>query len=71
MKGYGVARRLGGGSYGDMFMATIKEGEQRSTTIAVKVQNKTNEYATKTKEQNRELTLHITASLCNEIACVA
>ena len=57
-KGRNIAHRLGGGSYGDVYMATIEEGEQMQigTKIAVKVQNKTEKDATKTTEQNHELT---------------
>ena len=48
--------RLGGGSYGDVYMATMTEGEHKGTTIAVKVQHKKQKDATKTTEQSRELT---------------
>ena len=59
MKGYEIVSRIGGGSYGDVYKAQIKDlapGEDNAT-IALKVLHKRSEDGRKTQEQNRELSL--------------
>ena len=53
LKGYDIVSRLGGGAYGDVYKAKLKGDDEDGQIIAVKVQNKKVQTATKARGKSR------------------